>query len=270
MGTRESTRTQWQNAGSIATVVAASIAAVSFVRVLVPGTWKPAATIASATLIVLIVVGYFATSRIRGAILKRSRFLKALAIAAVIPASHYFLIDNSYRGLLVSAIEALCILLMIQVSREWRTTRPVASTPDPNSILQWGGIELDVVGRGPQRDWPDGAPDACFILRLPPDDQAISEITLERLKPNGNPTREVWRASRHMVNWVLAVVVDGVRQTLNSQGKLHLVVQPGNEIRLYASDSWSPSEWFDRGQIYQVTVDYANKKDFAPLRVRIE
>jgi hypothetical protein len=94
-GDQISSRTQLQVVGSIAALIAASIALISFVRAIVPDAFKTAATILTGSTIALIIIGYFTISRIRGAILKRSRFLKALAIALVIPISHFF-IDHSY------------------------------------------------------------------------------------------------------------------------------------------------------------------------------
>jgi hypothetical protein len=139
-----------------------------------------------------------------------------------------------------------------------------------SQALQWAGIELDVVGRGPQKDKPDRAPDACFILRQPYDNKTISEIILRRLKPNGKPTREIWRSRPHTMNWILGVIVDGVRKKPDRQGELSLKVESSQEIHLYASDSWSPSNWFERGQIYQALVIYKSGEEFTTPDITIE
>lgn len=180
-----------------------------------------------------------------------------LSIAILIPFSKYFFIDQSASLFIVSSIEAICIVLIAYAAKEWRTVMPVRSKVDEDMPFLWAGIIGDEVGRGPGSRKPDGAPDAVFRFKSQGESRIINKITLRRFKPTAEGykyTREIWRTDLHPSNWVLGVVVDNERIEPNERGELNLHLSENREILLYASDHWMPSNWFERGQKYQVEI----------------
>jgi hypothetical protein len=120
------------------------------------------------------------------------------------------------------------------------------------AFFEWGGALTDQVGRGPRTTGPDGKPDALFKLGLPRGDKVISKITLRR--PN---TRQVWRSYENAYgNWMLGVFVNGRRIYPDRSGDLRLALAEAGEFDLFASDDWVQSNWFERGQRYEVEIAY--------------
>lgn len=259
---RHTRQVNWPAVGAVAAATGASAALVVMLRQLVPQDAKLSVTIAILGAIMLTWLAYLMLPVVRAYFQRRGRLIRTATVAFAIPVSAWFLMGRSTSATLAASIQALCILIIVQVSREWRTMRP-ARTVDWSSPLSWGGIEMDEVGRGPRSRTPDGVPDANFKLRLSQSKNVVKEIVLRRLTPDGDRARERWRSRPHWNDWVLGVVVAGVRQEPDPSGDLNIRLGADTEIDLYASDACSRSKWFVSGQRYEVEVRYI-KADMPP------
>jgi len=237
-----------------------------FIWTVTPNNLKVLAMVIYAFFAIIVVPGYFIFPLLYIKIQRYGRFVKSIAIATLIPLSHYLILTPSWQSALVAIIDMVCILSIISISNEWRKIKPVRFEDSGEDVpFQWGGILIDEVGRGPSMKSPDGAPDALFKLKLTNSDKIIENICLNRLTPDGQPTRQIWRSEMHRFNWVLGVIVHGQRIEPDKYGSLNISLTNANEIDLFASDSWSPSNWFDSGQKYKVIIQYKDStiEDFS-------
>lgn len=245
------------NWSAVAVVITAIATILLFIWTISPDEGKLACVAFSIVIMILLLAAYFASNVIAGAVHKNGRLLRMLAFAFVIPVSHFVFYERSLNSFLLSGIEAICIILIVSSSREWRTIRPLRSPSTKDDPFQWGGIIDDEVGRGPGRNKPDGAPDAKFKLRLPKSQKVITEIILRRLKPNSDHyTMQIWRTGKHRANWILGIIMGDHPILPNRNDELNIPLTGDTEISLYASDNWRQSNWFNSGQSYEVEVNY--------------
>lgn len=256
----------WAAIGGIAGVIAAVVTLAIFIWTIAPDNWKVLATLIYGGLAVFVFVGYLLIPILYIKIQRYGRFVKSIAIAVLIPLSHYLILTPSWQSALVAIIDMVCILSIISVSKEWRKIQPLRFEDYKRDVpFQWGGIMIDEVGRGPGMKTPDGAPDAEFKLLLQEKNKIVDNICLNRLTPNGQPTRQIWRSEMDRFNWVLGIIVQGQRIEPDRNGKLNIQLTGPKEFDLFASDSWSPSNWFASGQKYKVNIKYmdGSKDEFS-------
>jgi len=138
------------------------VAVLAFAWQAVPENLKAITFIAIMVFLVMAVLTYRFNGLIRGLIQKHLRLLRMLSIAIYNPITHYFglklnlNLESSVKMLIVTSIETLWIVFIVQMSKEWRTAKSLRSP-----------ITKDQVGRDLDGREPDGAPDAMFILNLP-------------------------------------------------------------------------------------------------------
>ncbi len=234
----------------------------STIWLLVSDNFKIVALLLAISIVVAIILGNILSPRIYGKTQKHGKLLLMIAIGIIIPCSSYFLIEQSASTFLAYSIQALCIILIVYLSKEWRSIQPPKPSTENDQTFQWLGVVRDEVGRGSGNRYSDGAPDATFKLCLPKSDKFIRKMKLCRLKPvhimNGEYklTRQVWRTDKHPYNWVLAVLAANIRIFPDHNDNLNISLNEPQVLILCASDQLIPSAWFESGQRYEIEITY--------------
>lgn len=252
----------WSTLGAIAGILAFLITLFVTLWEYLPDEWRIPVSLAALAAVIVIGLSFTFNVSVRALVNSYARAISVVCIGLLIPLSHILILGYSPQLLVVTLIELGCIVLMISLSREWRTAKVVRSRIADDEPFSFLGFIDDEVGRGPHRDNADGAVDATFRLRLQEDGKVVSRIRLSQMKGRGSePTHNVWDSGGHHLYWVLGVLVDGTRARPNRYGHLNITVSRDTELLLFASDSWWRSSWFAAGKRYEVEVLYKSSDE---------